>query len=258
MIHDTNSPLVSVIMAAYNAEKFLPFSIASVMGQTYPYWELLIVNDCSNDRTKDVVNSFQDPRIKLINLEENGGAGVARNIGLKSARGNFIAFLDADDLWLPKKLETQISFMQESKAPICHTSYTFINESGDSIAGYVRASDKVDLHKYMRNTEIGLSTAMINKDIIGDFVFNSMRLRQDTRLWIELLNRNFQAFGLDQNLVQYRIREGQISGNKFRSALKTFRLYLSFKDIPLICRLFNFSCYVVNAIAKRLVRQKKC
>lgn len=249
-----NTPLVSIIMAAYNAEKFLPDSIASVIDQTYSNWELLIVNDCSSDRTKEVAESFNDPRIKLINLSENGGAGVARNMGLKSALGSYIAFLDADDLWLPHKLETQLNFMLETRAPICHTSYAFINETGESIAGYVEASPEVDLHKYMRCTEIGLSTAMINKKIIGDFVFNSMRLRQDTRLWIELLKKNYHAYGLNKNLVKYRIREGQISGNKFKSAQRTFKLYLSFKEIPLFWRLFNFSCYLVNAIAKRLVR----
>lgn len=239
-------------MAAYNAERFIADAIASVMAQTYTDWELMIVNDCSKDRTKEVVSTFKDERVKLIDLQNNSGAGIARNKGLENAKGSFIAFLDADDVWVPEKLEAQLKFMQETNAPICHTSYSFINEEGQTISGYVNASKTVNINQYMQSTEIGLSTAMINKTIVGHFAFNPMRLRQDTRLWIDLLNRNLLAYGLDKTLVKYRIRQGQISGNKFKAAYRTLKLYLSIKELPLYRRLFNFCCYFINGILKRL------
>lgn len=244
--------LVSIIMPAFNAEKFIMHSIESVLKQSHTNFELIVVDDHSSDRTVEVVRSVNDPRIKLVELKKNVGTGDARNCGLRATQGQYISFIDADDVWLPNKLELQLLHMQKTNAPISHTSYAFINEKGSDIAGYVQASESVHLDLYMKNTEIGLSTAMVNRKLVGDFAFNPMRLRQDTRLWIDLMMRGFCSHGLDKPLVKYRIREGQISGNKYRSAYRTFKLYLSIDELPITQRILNFSCYLLNAIIKRL------
>ncbi len=244
--------LVSIIMPAYNAESYIKDSIDSVLSQTHTNFELIVVDDCSRDKTVEVVRGLNDSRIKIVELKENVGTGDARNCGLRATQGQFISFIDADDVWLPKKLEFQLIHMKKTNAPICHTSYAFIDEKGTDIAGYVQASESVHLDLYMKNTEIGLSTAMVNRKLVGDFAFNPMRLRQDTRLWIDLMMRGFCSFGLDKPLVKYRIREGQISGNKFRSAYRTLKLYMSIDELPITQRVLNFGCYLMNAILKRI------
>jgi teichuronic acid biosynthesis glycosyltransferase TuaG len=246
--------LVSIITPTYNAQNFISDTIDSVIKQTYTNWEYILVDDCSTDETVDFIkNKYSDePRIKVIKSNVNGGAGVARNLGLAQAKGRLIAFLDADDLWKTEKLTLQTKFMKENNSAIVHSSYSFINESGDGIPGRVNVSERVNLHSYMRNTEIGMSTSLINKDIVGDFRLNKMRTRQDTRLWLTLLSSGHEAHGLNEDLVAYRVRKGQISGNKVVIAWRTLKLYLSITNISLRDRLINYCHYAFNAVFKRL------
>lgn len=245
---------VSIITPLYNAESFISETIDSVLCQTFQDWELILVDDCSSDNTVLFVQSKynNDRRIKLIKAEKNGGAGISRNLGLKVASAKLIAFLDADDVWLPNKLEKQIKFMKLHDSPIVHTSYSFIDEDGNEIPGHVSVSKNVDLNSYMRNTEIGMSTSLINIDIVGSFQFDSMRTRQDTNLWLNLLGNGHIAHGLDESLVKYRIRKGQISGNKLIIAWRTLKVYLSVTNISLFQRLLNFCHYAFNGVFKRL------
>jgi teichuronic acid biosynthesis glycosyltransferase TuaG len=246
--------LISIITPLYNAELFISRTIDSVLAQDYNHWEYILIDDCSSDDSVDFIRAKYggDSRIKVIKANVNGGAGVSRNIGLENARGRFIAFLDADDVWEPRKLTKQLAFMQKNKSAISHTSYSFINEEGQGIPGRVYVSQRVNLRSYMRNTEIGMSTSMINKDIVGDFKLHSMRTRQDTNLWLTLLSAGYEAHGLNEDLVLYRVREGQISGNKVIIAWRTLRLYLSVTNISLIDRLTNYCYYAFNGVFKRL------
>ncbi|MBD2792789.1 glycosyltransferase family 2 protein [Xenorhabdus szentirmaii] len=255
MNENSNEVIVSIIMPSYNSSSFIEQSINSVLEQTFSSWELIIIDDCSKDDTVKLIEKFEDKRINFISLKENVGAGKARNIGLKLAKGKFIAFLDSDDLWETKKLEYQTNYMMKNPeiAAIC-TSYTFINEKNKPIRGKIIPDEVITLSSYMKNTCIGFSTSMINKNIVGNFNLSEMRLRQDTHLWITLLIQNFKIKGLPKDLVKYRVRENQISGNKVKSAIRTLKLYWSFKKIPWKNRLFNFMCYSLNGILKRLNR----
>lgn len=246
--------LISIITPLYNAENFISETIDSVLAQDYIHWEYILIDDCSSDNSVKFIESKYggDSRIKVLKANVNGGAGVARNIGLEYAAGRFIAFLDADDLWIHNKLSKQLAFMQKNNSAISHTSYAFINEEGRGIPGRVNVSPQVNLHSYMRNTEIGMSTSLINKDIIGEFKLHSMRTRQDTRLWLTLLSSGHVAHGLNEDLVLYRVRKGQISGNKVLIAWRTLKLYLSITNIPLAERLTNYCYYAFNGIFKRL------
>lgn len=245
---------VSIITPIYNAEKYIVETIQSVVEQSYKNWEYILIDDCSTDNSvKLILEKFKDDeRIKIISAPENGGAGRARNIGLDSATSSYIAFLDSDDIWHPEKLEKQMSLMISLDASIIHTSYSFIDEDGNKISGHVSVSDKVDLNSYMRNTEIGMSTSLINKSKVGDFRLHTMRTRQDTNLWLTLLSRGYHANGLNEDLVCYRIRKGQISGNKFIIAWRTLKLYLTVKKLPLHIRIKNFIFYAFNGVLKRL------
>ncbi|WP_248912369.1 glycosyltransferase family 2 protein [Gelidibacter algens] len=130
-----NNPLVSIITACYNSEKYISDTILSVLNQTYQNWELLLVDDFSADKTISIITNFEkrNDRIKLFQLPKNSGAAVARNRAIEEANGRFIAFLDSDDRWLPQKLEKQVSFMLDNAYSLTHTSYELIDESGNSI-----------------------------------------------------------------------------------------------------------------------------
>ena len=249
-------PKISIIMPVFNAKKYIDESIESVICQTYENWELILIDDYSTDGTYDylLARYKRNPKIKLLRNPVNSGAGTSRNLGLKSAVGQFIAFLDADDIWLPSKLERQLAFMLDHKCAIVHTSYSFINESGEPISGRVNVSKYVNLNSYMRNTEIGMSTVLINKEMIGDFEFPSIRIHEDASLWLELLGRGFIADGLNEVLTNYRVRKGQLSGNKIVAALNTFKLYASVTELPVRDRLKNYLFYAVNAIYKRSIK----
>ncbi|WP_445495610.1 glycosyltransferase family 2 protein [Photorhabdus sp. SF281] len=253
MKEGSNKVIVSIIMPSYNSSNFIEQSINSVLQQTFSDWELLIIDDCSKDNSIEIIERFKDDRIKLLPLSKNIGAGEARNVGLRLAKGKYIAFIDSDDLWLPKKLETQINYIIDNQelAAIC-TGYSFINEENEVIRGKVIPNKKITLDNYMQNTCIGFSTSMINKNVTGEFYLNKIRLHQDAHLWINLLSQGFKIAGLQEDLVKYRVRINQISGNKFMSAIKILKLYWSFKEIPWKNRLFNFIYYSINGILKRL------
>ncbi|SHG75097.1 teichuronic acid biosynthesis glycosyltransferase TuaG [Marinomonas polaris DSM 16579] len=250
--------LVSIVMPTYNSESFVLDSIQSVIDQTYTNWELIIVDDCSIDNTYALVESkfLEDERIKLYKNDINSGAGITRNKGLRNTSGDFIAFLDSDDIWASNKLSIQMEILIRENLDIIHTNYLFIDECGKRINGKVNVSSLVDLNSYMKNTEIGMSTAIINVRNVGVFSFDEMRTRQDTKLWISLLSQGYKSKGIDQDLVFYRVRSGQISKNKFSVALKTLKLYLNVKEIPLYKRIYNFIYYAINGVLKRMRSNK--
>lgn len=246
--------IVSIIMPTYNSESFILDTINSVVKQTFESWELIIVDDCSSDNTVKIIKKKfgHDKRIHIFENEMNSGAGVSRNNGLIQSKGKYIAFLDSDDIWHENKLEVQIDAMSKHDFDITHTSYSFINEDGTKAKGRVLVSDCVDLDSYMKNTEIGMSTAVINKEKVGDFQFNAMRTRQDTKLWLTLLAKGITSKGIDNELVYYRVRQGQISRNKLSVGFRTLKLYMTVKEISLWERLYNFMFYTVNGFKKRM------
>ncbi|BBG60528.1 glycosyltransferase family 2 protein [Providencia rustigianii] len=246
-------PYISIIMPCYNSSLYIRETIESVLNQKYTNYELIIVDDCSTDNTVEIIQSYTDARIKLIPTSQNGGAGKARNLGLKNASFDFIAFIDADDIWDIEKLDYQVKFLLKNPdVDVVCTGYSFIDEYANPISGKVIPDSDITLDSYMRNTCIGCSTALINKKNKGDICFSEIRLRQDTHLWISLLIKNYNIKGISESLVQYRVRKNQISGNKINAAIKTFKLYWGFKEISAHKRIINYFFYAINGIAKRL------
>lgn len=247
-------PLVSIVVPCYNGETFIGATLDAVIGQTFPDWECIVVDDASRDGSAGVIARYAalDSRIRPVFQEKNGGAAAARNAGLAAVRGRYLAFLDADDYWLPEKLEKQVAFIRDTGAAITHTSYRFIDEAGEFRPGGVRASDCVDLRTYMRNTEIGMSTSLLDREQIGEVSFRDIRLCQDTHLWLVLLRRGFISRGLPEALVHYRVREGQISGSKLAMARQVYALYREIDEVGLFAQLTGFASYALNGFRKRL------
>ena len=226
---------VSVITPMYNCEKFISETIESVLNQTYTNWEMIIIDDCSTDKSKQIVKQYieRDKRIRLIALNENSGAAVARNKGIEVSSGRFIAFLDGDDLWEPNKLEKQIQF------------------TGIDLNKTVRVPNMIDYEGLLGNTIIGCLTVVIDRNIIRDVEMPLIRTRQDFATWLNILKKGYKAYGIDIPLAKYRIVKGSISNNKFKAAMKNWHVYRKIEKLSLSKAIVVFLCYVFNAIKKR-------
>ncbi|PIE50797.1 MAG: glycosyl transferase [Flavobacteriales bacterium] len=246
--------LVSIITPSYNSSDFIEDTINAVLSQTYQNWEMIIVDDCSTDHSVEIIQKYiaQDTRIKLVQNQENKGAAEARNKALSLVKGRFIAFLDSDDLWLPHKLEEQLAFMKKHHYPISFTAYRLIDEQGKDMQKSVQTIPFVDYNGYMKNTIIGMSTSMIDRNIVEPFKFINLRTRQDTYLWISLLKKGYKAYGLNQVLAIYRVRENSISANKFQAARRVWHLYYGLEKLNFFRAFYYFCHYAYNAFKKRI------
>lgn len=246
--------LVSIITPAYNSSKFIEETIQSVLAQTYTDWELLITDDCSTDKTVEIVEKYvtRDSRIKLFVLDQNSGAAAARNNSLARAQGKYIAFLDSDDLWLPQKLALQLSYMQEHDCAFSFSDYTLMNEDGVDLNKVIHAPKKINYHQYLRNTIIGCLTVIIDKETVGDFYMPNIPTSQDMATWLSIMKKGIVAYGIPKVLAQYRLVEHSNSAKKIKASRDVWRVYRDIEHLPYVYALFCFLGYAINAILKRL------
>jgi teichuronic acid biosynthesis glycosyltransferase TuaG len=245
-------PLVSVITPVYNASRFIAETIQSVQAQTYQNWEMILVDDQSKDNSREIIQEFvnKDPRIRLIVLEKNSGAAVARNTAINNARGKYIAFLDSDDLWLPTKLQKQVQFMEENEIEFSFTNYKIIKENGEHTNQVVEVPKKITYDELLKNTIIGCLTVMLNIEKLGKVQMENIRTRQDFVLWLSILKKGYTAYGLQEVLALYRKVEGSISSNKFKAAKQNWKVYREIEQLPLLKAVWCFAWYAFNAIKK--------
>lgn len=244
-------PIVSIVMPAYKWTGYIEKSIQSVINQTFKDWELLIVDDCSPDGTLERIKelTLYEPRIKVFGLIENSGAAVARNTAIEAAKGRYIAFLDSDDVWLPQKLEKQLLFMQEKKVDLVCSAYEKINENNEVI-GIVNVPEKVCYTDMLKMSTIGCLTAIYDTERLGKVYMPLIRKRQDLGLWLRILRKTNYAYGLNEVLAKYQVREGSISSNKFSAAQYTWRLYRDFEELNLARSIYYFFHYSVNGVIR--------
>lgn len=249
-----NEPLVSIITPVYNAERFLSETIKSVKEQTYKNWELLLVDDCSKDNSAKIIKEFNrtDDRIKYIKLEKNSGASISRNTGIKNAKGRFIAFVDSDDLWEPEKLEIQISYMLEKNLGFTFTSYRYMKENGVKTNKVAKAPFKINYNGLLKNTIIGCSTVVIDREIIGEFEMPLVKRGQDTATWLQILRNEKYAYGIQKDLVNYRLVGDSLSSNKIKALKRTWNTYRNVEKLNIFKSSYVFCFYVYNAIKKRI------
>ena len=207
--------LVSIITPTFNSANFISGCIKSIQAQTYTYWELLITDDCSSDNTTEVISRFKehDNRIKLFRLNENSGAGKARNNSIKLASGRFIAFCDSDDRWLPNKLEVQLEYLLDYNASFTYSTYFIQNEKQNRM-GEIIGPNKISYKKILRNNYIGCLTAIYDTKTLGKMFMPDIRKRQDWVLWIDIIKRLGVVQGISEPLAIYTVRKDSISSNK--------------------------------------------
>lgn len=242
--------LVSIITPNYNSEKFIAQTLQSIRAQTYKNWELIIVDDCSTDKSLDIIETYSktDKRIKVIKLNENSGAGIARNKAIEEATGNFIAFLDSDDLWHPEKLEKQLAFMVQNNYNLTYTSYNVFIEKDAEPNKIVLCKPTLNYSQMLYSNKIGCLTAMYNKDNLGKIYMPEIRKRQDYALWLKILKKEERAYGLQEVLACYRDRNNSISNNKIEMLKWNWILYKKVEELSYFQSLFYVTSNVLNKI----------
>lgn len=229
-----NTPLVSVVMAAYNAERFIEKAIRSVMEQTYSHWELWVIDDCSLDNTRPIVRRLaeEDTRIHLLENPENLGAARTRNQGLDVCNGAYVALLDSDDLWYPQKLERQIALAEQTEADILYCSYAIIDENDQKKCNDYIVPESTDFDAFLAESVIGCSMSMLSRTIVDRYRFTTDFYHEDLALWLRLLQDGFQALGIRDVLGAYRVMPGTRASNKVNSALNRWRILRKYLCLP--------------------------
>ncbi|WP_227511992.1 glycosyltransferase family 2 protein [Tritonibacter mobilis] len=242
-------PGVSVIMPAYNAEMTLVHAVASVQAQSFTDWELILIEDGSSDQTANACTMLaqEDARIRVVYQTENTGAAVARNAGLALARGRYVAFLDADDLWHKEKLERQISFMKEHGAVFSYTG--FLRQRGHK-QRRVHVPAQMTRERLLQGNVIGCLTAIYDRAHFGDVQMPNLRLRQDFAFWLLLLTRCQNAFGLDEPLAVYRVHSTSLSAGRIKAMRATWKMY----RIHLGLSALRSTWYVFSHLVRRILR----
>lgn len=240
--------LVSVIMPTYNCGRFITETIESIQAQTYANWEIEIVDDCSKDDTKQIVEALmeKDPRIHYHCLENNSGAAVARTEAMKLARGEYMAFCDSDDLWMPDKLERQLAFMNENGYAFSCTAYEQIDEESKSLDRVIKTIKKTDYNRLLLDCPVGNSTVMYNVGMMGKFEVPNIRKRNDDALWLTMLKKEKYIWGMPDVLMRYRIRKNSISSNKLSVIKYHWILYRQIEHLSVLRSLFHigFWCFL--------------
>lgn len=248
------SDLISIITPCYNSSKFINECVNSVLLQSYCNWELLLVDDCSNDNSKELLLNIEkkDERIKVTFLDNNIGAANARNVAIQKAKGKYIAFLDSDDSWDSKKLDKQISFMVQNDIAFSFTSYQSISENGLDIISVIEAPYKMTYNNYLKNTIIGCLTVIIDREKVGDFEMPSIRSSHDMALWLLIMKRGFVAYGFNENLANYRIVSSSNTSSKWDAAKDVWRVYRNLEKLSFFYSIWCFLNYAFNAVIKRI------
>lgn len=251
------SDLVSIIVPVYNVENFIEETMDCVLAQTYRNWELLLVEDCSTDSTAALIRQYMertsDPRIRLISQPSNMGAARARNRGLKEAKGRYISYLDADDIWDAEKLEKELAFMKEKDAAFAFTGYEFADEAGKGMGKVVHVPETLTYKQALSNTTIFTTTVMFDlKKMTREQLEMPVMKSEDTALWFRVLRSGVTAYGLDENLVKYRRAGRSLSSNKLEAIRRIWNLYRRAEGMNIISSAWHFCFWALRAVMRRI------
>lgn len=249
--------LISIIVPVYNAEKFIVETMDCVLAQTCPHWELLLVEDGSSDSTVELIERYvsekQEKRIRLVRQPSNMGAARARNRGLREASGRYIAYLDADDLWAPEKLERELAFLKEKEAAFVFTGYEFADERGEGTGKIVRVPETLTYKQALSNTTIFTTTVMFDTEKIDKELLEMPVMKsEDTALWWKVLRSGYVAYGLDENLAKYRRAGKSLSSNKLEALRRIWNLYRKAEGMGILNSAWHFCFWAVRAVRRRV------
>lgn len=255
MYKSQSQPLVSVVVPVYNAQKFLEQTIDSVIEQTYKNWELILVNDASTDNSLRIIEKYiaKDSRISMSSFKANVGVAQARNDGTQKAKGKYLAFLDADDLWHKNKLHKQVRFMQNQSCGFTFSGYEFADSTGAPTGTKVSVPQRISYKESLKNHIIWTSTVMIDIHMLGKNPIYMPNIRaEDTATWWQILKVVDNAHGINETLAYYRRTDNSLSANKLQAMKDSWNLYFETEKLGLMSSSYHFMWYGFNAVRKRI------
>ena len=252
--------LVSIITPVYKCEEYIERTMNSVLAQTYTNWEMLLVDDCSPDGSAELVRKYaeRDSRFRYIKLETNSGAAIARNTGLENAKGRYIAYLDADDIWHPTKLERQIQFMNENNVQFSCCDYEKIEADDTPLNKVVHMPKTITYNQLLSNTIIQTVGVIVDLNKVDRklLVMPNVRRGQDSATWLQLLRNGVKFVGQNEVLAQYRRAPQSLSSNKLSAMKRTWYLYRGVEHLSLIKSCYCMIGWAWHASVKRIYIKK--
>lgn len=246
--------MVSVIMPAFNAEKTIEASMLSVVNQTYKNIELILINDKSTDDTdaivNDIIKQYPDKKINYIKKSINEGVAEARNTGFRAVQGEYIAFLDSDDLWHKEKIEKQLQSLKETAGYFSITSYEVIDSNSNKLNKLMSVGSKVDYFTQLKGSRIGCLTVLIDRKVVQEDIIMPSIGHEDYLTWQRILKKHGPATPLDECLAYYRVHNNTQSSNKIKAAKWQYSIYRKHLKLNVIQSLYFQMFYVINALFK--------
>ena len=246
--------LVSVIIPYYKKRNFVKETIVSVINQSYDYLEILIIYDDTNLNDLEFLQEISklDNRIRIINNKQRLGAGPSRNKGIEQSKGKYIAFIDSDDTWAPDKLRDQIAFMKKNEYQISHTSYFIIDEK-KKIISQRKARDLLSINEILKSCDIGLSTVIIEKQVIikTSTKFPQLVTKEDFVFWLTLLKKNYKFYAYDSNLTNWTDSKNSLSSSTIQKLFDGFKVYNHYMNFNIIKSLYYLICLSLNYLKKK-------
>lgn len=243
--------LISIIMAAYNAEHTISQAIDSVLKQTYQNFELLIINDCSIDRTAEIAKAYEvvDQRVILINNPQNCGVSQTRYRGLQKAKGMWIAILDSDDIWTTEKLEKQIKLQQKTGAELLYTGSAFMEADGKLIDWKLHVPNQITYKQLLKQNLLSNSSSLVRKDLYNKYYAMGDEMHEDFAIWLGILKTGKKAYGVDEPLLIYRLSNTSKSSNKLKAARMNWNTY-RYVGLSIVQAMYYMCWYIVKGFLK--------
>ena len=242
---------VSIILPNYNSFPYIKETIKSVINQSYKNWELIIVDDNSDQKTKNILHKIKKNRkIKIFFLKANKGAGYCRNFALNKSNSKYIAFLDADDLWKKNKLSLQMNFIQKNNYEFTYTYYSTFKKNKNNLIEKIVTRDKFDYFSFIRDTSIGTSTIILKKELTNNIKFSDTPILEDYFFKCQLLKKAKYAYCLNKFLTLYQIRENSLQSNKLKNVYWLWLINKKYNKINFLSNFLSILFISINSIKK--------
>ena len=252
MEHDLNQKSVDIILPNYNSELYISETINSVLDQNFKNWNLIIVDDNSNNKNKEILKKYDHHKnIKIIWLKKNKKAGFCRNIALRNSRSDYVAFIDSDDIWEKDKLSKQLEFMEENNYNFTYTNYkTFKSSNKKNYSKEIKPAKYFTFKKFIRDTSIATSTMVIKRSFIGNIKFTKTKICEDYFFKCQILKKVNYAYCFSKNLTRYRVRSNSLQSNKIRNLYWIWYINKNYNKLSFFNNLMSLLCISINSIKK--------
>jgi len=241
---------VSIILPNFNSSKYIYETIVSVLNQSYKKWKLIIVDDCSDGKTKSILKKFKKhKKIKIFFLKKNMGAAYCRNFAIKNSNSYYLAFIDSDDIWLKDKIKKQIYFMEKNNYKFSYTNYFSFKDDSKKIKKVISPS-KINFQNFIKNTSIGTSTMIVKRSAAKNIKFTNTEICEDYFYKCLLLKKVNYAFCLKDFLTKYRIRKDSLQSSRFKNLFWIWKINSKYNNLNFIQNFLSVLFISINSLIK--------